>query len=222
MRREGRDLQQLGMQYFNTRTHENYIILYNELKPRFQFFINKYYNAANELSHMDVEDCVSDALLKIFINIDSYNEYFKFSTWSYTIAKNEALIKLSKKKKYKEVSMNNGELTHTAGSSDSSQSQAKMFIESSVKDQYIDNPDADKQIKNDALRYLIRSVIKEIRELDDRYKGIIWDREVHKMSYKDLAEKYKLDMPKCKIYIHKGRRILKNRLQHLYDEWKSI
>lgn len=227
MKRSNRDLQELGMQYFNTRSEEHYILLYNTLKPRLEYFINNYYNASKELSPMDVEDCVSDALMKIFLNIESYNNYFKFSTWSYTIAKNEALIKLYNKKKLKEVSLSSDFKNDDSKSDSFNQRReegifdSRVNIYSSAIENLIDVPEMDKQIKNELLRNLVRSIIREIRNLDDRYRGVIWDREIHKMSYADIAAKYQLDMSKCKIYIHKGRRILKSRLNQLYDEWKN-
>ena len=102
MKRKSKSLQELGEVFFYLKTEESFTDVYHVLAPRLRRFVSGYLKAP-QFTQDDIDDSVSNCMTKIYLNIHQYNSYWNFSTWSYTIAKNEALKKIGKAKKLKET-----------------------------------------------------------------------------------------------------------------------
>lgn len=220
MVKKTRGLQELGEIFYNERTEESFSPLYKLLSPRLKHFVMGYLKTP-QFSEDDIEDCVANTMTKIYLNIHQYNSYYNFSTWSYTIAKNEALKKIGKAKKLKETTMltldrkgANGGKVESIGEWDISKILKECI------DDYVYRPNYD-NIDFDHSENLTNAILEEIKNLDPKYKNILWDREVNELSYIQLAEKYDLNLNTLKVYIHKGRKILQKRLRKIYEEWKN-
>jgi len=218
--KKAKGLQELGEIFYKEKTEESFSPLYKLLSPRLKHFVMGYLKSP-QFTEEDVEDCVANTMTKIYLNIHQYNSYYNFSTWSYTIAKNEALKKIGKSKKLKETPMlaldrrgNGGEEIKSVGEWDIS----KILKE--CVDDYISKPNYD-NIDFDHSENLMSVILEEIQSLDKKYRDIIWDREINELSYLQLAEKYNLNLNTLKVYIHKGRKILQKRLKKVYEEWKN-
>lgn len=219
MKRKNKSLQELGQDFFDLRTEESFTEVYRILHPRLKRFVMGYLKSP-QFSQDDIDDCVSNSLTKVYLNIHQYNSYWNFSTWSYTIAKNEALKKIAKAKKLKETPMMM--LDRWGGSTDS-KSMGEWDVSKILKeciDDYIYNPNYD-NVDFDHSENMTKLILQEIQGLNPKYKDILWDREVNEMSYLDLAKKYDLNLNTLKVYIHKGRKILQKRLKKVYEEWKN-
>ncbi len=219
MKRKNKSLQELGQEFFDLRTEESFTEVYRILHPRLKRFVMGYLKSP-QFSQDDIDDCVSNSLTKVYLNIHQYNSYWNFSTWSYTIAKNEALKKIAKAKKLKETPMLM--LDRWGGSTDS-KSMGEWDVSKILKeciDDYIYNPNYD-NVDFDHSENMTKLILQEIQGLNPKYKDILWDREVNEMSYLDLAKKYDLNLNTLKVYIHKGRKILQKRLKKVYEEWKN-
>ncbi len=219
MKRKNKSLQELGQDFFDLRTEEIFTEVYRILHPRLKRFVMGYLKSP-QFSQDDIDDCVSNSLTKVYLNIHQYNSYWNFSTWSYTIAKNEALKKIAKAKKLKETPMMM--LDRWGGSTDS-KSMGEWDVSKILKeciDDYIYNPNYD-NVDFDHSENMTKLILQEIQGLNPKYKDILWDREVNEMSYLDLAKKYDLNLNTLKVYIHKGRKILQKRLKKVYEEWKN-
>ena len=224
MKRKSKSLQELGEVFFNLKTEESFTDVYHVLAPRLRRFVSGYLKAP-QFTQDDIDDSLSNCMTKIYLNIHQYNSYWNFSTWSYTIAKNEALKKIGKAKKLKETPMLTldrcGELDDpkSAGKSAGEWDVSKILKE--CVDDYIYNPNYD-NIGFDHSGNITKTILEEIQNLNPKYKEILWDREVNEMSYLDLATKYDLNLNTLKVYIHKGRKILQKRLKKVYEEWKNL
>lgn len=219
MKKRSKSLQELGETFFQLRTEESFSELYYVLAPRLNRFIAGYLMTP-QFTQDDIDDCVSNSMTKVYMNIHQYNSYWNFSTWSYTIAKNEALKKIGRAKKLREAPMLS--LDRWNGASDS-RSTGEWDVSKILKeciDDYIYNPNYD-NVDFDHSENLTKIILDEIQNLNPKYKEILWDREVNEMSYLDLAKKYDLNLNTLKVYIHKGRKILQKRLKKVYEEWKN-
>lgn len=219
MKRKSKNLQELGETFYNLRTEESFADVYYVLSPRLRRFITGYLKTP-QFTQDDIDDCVSNSMTKIYMNIHQYNSYWNFSTWSYTIAKNEALKSIAKAKKLRETPMM---MLDRWSSVSDSKSMGEWDVSKILKecvDEYIYNPNYD-SIDFDHSENLTRMILDEIKNMDPKYKEILWDREVNEMSYLDLAKKYDLNLNTLKVYIHKGRKILQKRLKKVYEEWKN-
>ena len=218
MKIKSNNLQELGEIFYNSRSEQSFADVYTILCPRLKRFISGYLKSP-QFSQDDIDDCVSNSMTKIYLNIHQYNSYWNFTTWTYTIAKNEALKKIDRQKKLKESSM--ASLNRWGYSNDSSIGEwdSSKILKECIDD-YVYNPNYD-DIDYDHSENVAKLILAEIQNLDKKYKDIIWDREVNDMSYLDLAKKYDLNLNTLKVYIHKGRKILQQRLKKVYEEWKN-
>lgn len=219
MKRKSRNLQELGQEFFDLKTEQSFSEVYKILQPRLKRFVMGYLKSP-QFSEDDINDCVSNSLTKVYLNIHQYNSYWNFSTWSYTIAKNEALKKIAKSKKLKETPIS---MLSSWGNNDQSRNGGEWDVSKILKeciDDYIYNPNYD-NVDFDHSENMTKVILQEIQSLNPKYKDIIWDREVNEMSYLDLAKKYELNLNTLKVYIHKGRKILQKRLKKVYEEWKN-
>lgn len=219
MKRKSKNLQELGETFYNLKTEESFTDVYHVLAPRLKRFITGYLKSP-QFTQDDIDDCVSNSMTKIYMNIHQYNSYWNFSTWSYTIAKNEALKKIARSKKLKETPMMMLDRWGNVGESKSVGEWDVSKILKECIDDYIYNPTYD-NIDIDHSENLTRIILDEIKNLNPKYKEILWDREVNEMPYLDLAKKYDLNLNTLKVYIHKGRKILQKRLKKVYEEWKN-
>lgn len=253
MSKKNRTIQILGERFFNTRSEEDFEVLYKVLRPNLLIFLEKNYGNSKYLDYMDIQDCVTDALVIVYNNIHQYKRFYRFSTWSYTIAKNE-LLKLIIKKKSKgeiyvinidesidtlhKICLNYTSLLPTSESEERSIKNSFMYNliqEISNQDNGINKkyPNYNDYIQENAIKDEIFGiseeekiqrmsdiVVQEITNLDDRYRSVVWERDINRLSYNEISYKYKLQLNTCKVFIHKGRKIVKNKLQKIYDEWK--
>lgn len=67
-------------------------VIWREYHPKLQIYLRQRFPHIN-----DVEDSVSDILLKVFEEMKHYDSTFALSTWIYTIARNRVIDELRKK-----------------------------------------------------------------------------------------------------------------------------
>lgn len=168
--------------------------------PKLKFFIWKY--CKNDL---DTEEALQWSLKKIFKNISQFDlKKGKFTTWIYTIAKNETLYYLFYKKKHQ-----CSDLDQCFKEADSKfEVPSNLELELNLEDLYI-------------------KTIDEIYNLeDDTLKSIAIDKIVNRQKVKDIAIKYQLNENTVKTKLRKIRveikgAVLKNH-PYLKEKIKEI
>ena len=150
--------------------------------PKLKFFISKYFSSADE-----VEEVLHNTLYKIFNGLTKYKPEYRFTTWIYTIAKNESLLHQYKVK------------MSYAQSIDSDDSVLEIVdMHSST---------LDREIFVDRLYTATR---KEILNLPDGIeKSILIDKDIHNMKGLEIAEKYSMNLSTVKTKLTKARKILR-------------
>lgn len=150
---------------FKERTGKDFAFFYNKFYPKLIFFTNE--------KCKDIEKAeffTTQSFLTALEKIDKYEkEKSQFSTWLFTIAKNIVLQHLKDLKKMNTVSIDQ-EL-------DEEGTTLKDFIPEHEENQHV-------HFVTDRKAEIIRKYISELKE---PYKKVIELREIHKMSYKDIA-----------------------------------
>jgi RNA polymerase sigma-70 factor (ECF subfamily) len=185
------NLQTIAMNYINDRTDENFTKLFYRINPGLKKYISRFFK--NTLDNR-TDDVVSKTFYKAFKNIHQYNPEWNFSTWIYRIARNEALQELNKMKRFVYFSQ--------FINSDGEQIDPLEFNDINP----FEFNDEDKEI---IINDLYNLAINEINNLPILYKNILIDREINKLKYKDLAEKYNLNINTLKSRIRLGRQKIK-------------
>lgn len=157
--------------------------------PKLKFYIWKFFKDAAE-KDVETEEVLHNTLFKIFKNLDSYNKKFRFTTWIYTIAKNEAL--LHKHKLNTQITVKLDNMVHPPIIEDTT-------IETYKKELYLDS--------------LYSMTQNEMLSLPDGIeKNILIDKEVNLMRGNAIAEKYSMNLNTVKTKIRKARKMLRSRV----------
>lgn len=147
----------------------------------------------------DAEDCLQDAMLRIYRAISGFKFQSSFSTWVYRITMNTCLDELRKRKNRQSASLD--------GLLDSGWTPA-------------DGQDTPEQ---HAIRSEIRgSICAFIRELPEDMRAAVVLRDVQGLSYEDIAASLDTNVGTVKSRISRGREKLREKIRgksELFDRY---
>jgi RNA polymerase sigma-70 factor (ECF subfamily) len=142
----------------------------------------------------EAEDVVQETFLRVYTNLDRYDEQQKFSTWMYRIATNLCIDRLRKRRStYSlDAEMQNGE----------------------GNDWYSLMPSNEDTPENQLILSETQSQIKEsIESLPEKYKSILILRYFHDLSLQEISEIVNMPVTTIKTRLHRGREYLKKKLE---------
>ncbi len=144
----------------------------------------------------EAEDIAQEAFVRAYVNIHSYDEKRKFSTWLYRIATNLTIDRLRKRKPDYYL---DAEIQGTDG--------LDMYSQLA----------ADDQLPEDEVQSLeLQSYIhQEIAALPPKYRGIIMLRYLEEFSLQEISEIMDIPLGTVKTRIHRGREALRKKLRHV-------
>ena len=172
------------------RGNENaYIELVNRYRDKLINFVFGFLGDA-ELA----EDVVQDTMLKLYEKKHYYREIAKFSTWLYTIARNQANSEFRKRKRMKISYLSQ---------------MTKQEKDYEIKDL---GPDLNKKLQNQFLEKRIRNAIQKLPE---HFKSVIILRDIQELSYDTISEIVGVPLGTVKSRINRARIQLQLELQDL-------
>ena len=140
----------------------------------------------------EAEDLLQEAFLRVHRNRHSYNNFCKFSTWLYSIARNLALSAY-RKKRYEVIAVDWCD-DDKYGVHDSAISPEK-YTESVIQGYYIQ---------------------EALNKMRPRHREVIILRDVQQMTYLEIAEVTGLPLGSVKSKINRGRKQLGRLLMDVY------
>lgn len=160
---------------------------FNKLMARHRdpvyFMLIEKVNGDKELA----KELTIEAFGKAFNKLHSYTPKFAFSTWLYTIAKNN-LIDYLRKKKLQTISLSN------IFDSDDENSQV-LQIQSNVL-----NPEAELEKKQ-----RIKILRKIVEQLNPNYRILVKLRYFKEYTYDEIAQELKIPIGTVKAQLHRSR-----------------
>ncbi|MUV38200.1 ECF RNA polymerase sigma factor SigW [Lentibacillus sp. JNUCC-1] len=156
-----------------------------------------YYHCYRMLGNAhEAEDIAQETFIRAYVNIHSFDEHRKFSTWLYRIATNLTIDRLRKRK-------------------------PDFYLDAEIKgaeglDMYSqlasDDPLPQKEVENIELQDEIQFAI---RELPPHYRSTITLRYLEEFSLNEISEILDVPLGTVKTRIHRGREILREKLRHV-------
>ncbi|CAM4010751.1 RNA polymerase sigma factor SigW [Mesobacillus zeae] len=144
----------------------------------------------------EAEDIAQEAFIRAFININSFNQNLKFSSWIYRIATNLCIDRIRKKKPDYFL---DAEVPGTEG--------LTMYSQIS----------SDTVLPEDELESLELQdeVQKEISKLPEKYRMAIVLKYIEELSLNEISEILDLPLGTVKTRIHRGREALRQQLKNV-------
>ncbi len=173
-----KNIQELAESFIMTSSEKDFVELYKRIKPG---LLNHCKSILIEQEA--AEDAVSNTMAKIWTKISQYDpSRGNFSTWVYNIARNESLGIKKNEDRYLPM------IHEVVRSNDESEDYLYPTITSSpvtleAEFIYIST-------ENDEMENLYDNVIERMKNLPEIYKDILFDREILRMKYQEIADKY--------------------------------
>jgi RNA polymerase sigma-70 factor, ECF subfamily len=144
----------------------------------------------------EAEDLAQEAFVRAFVNISSFNQALKFSTWLYRIATNLCIDRLRKKKPDYYL---DAEVAGTEGLTMYSQIPAKTVL----PEEEVVSLEIQQQIQ------------LEISKLPEKYRSVIVLKYIEELSLNEISEILELPLGTVKTRIHRGREALRKQLRYV-------
>jgi RNA polymerase sigma-70 factor (ECF subfamily) len=175
------------------RFQEGDINAYNELvkryKDRLLNFVLRYFNNVEQ-----AEDVVQDTLIKLYTHASYYKNVAKFSTWIFTIAKNNALTELRKNKRKK---------------TDSLWTDDGQVIDINSKEESLDS-----KVQNEIA---IDQLNKFLDEIPENFRMAVVLRDFQELSYEEISKILEIQIGTIKSRINRGRIQLAEKMKHFKE-----
>jgi RNA polymerase sigma-70 factor (ECF subfamily) len=147
----------------------------------------------------EAEDIVQETFLRVYTNLDRYDENQKFSTWIYRIATNLCIDRLRKRKPSFSIDaeMMDGEGTdlHAMLASDDAGPDEELILSETQ-----------------------HNIREAIQTLPDKYKTVVILRYLHDMSLQEISDVLDMPVTTIKTRVHRGREFLRKRLESEYGD----
>ena len=175
------------------RFQEGDINAYNELvkryKDRLLNFVFRYFNNREQ-----AEDVVQDTLIKLYTHASYYKNIAKFSTWIFTIAKNNALTELRKNKRKQ---------------TDSLWTDEGKVIDINSNDQTL-----DRRVQNEIA---VAQLNKFLDEIPENFRMAVVLRDFQELSYDEISKILEIPIGTIKSRINRGRIQLAEKMKHFKE-----
>ena len=175
------------------RFQEGDINAYNELvkryKDRLLNFVFRYFNNKEQ-----AEDVVQDTLIKLYTHASYYKNIAKFSTWIFTIAKNNALTELRKNKRKQ---------------TDSLWTDDGKVIDINSNDQTL-----DRRVQNEIA---VDQLNKFLDEIPENFRMAVVLRDFQELSYEEISTILEIPIGTIKSRINRGRIQLAQKMKHFKE-----
>ncbi|CAH1209666.1 ECF RNA polymerase sigma factor SigW [Paenibacillus plantiphilus] len=146
-------------------------------------------------NRQEAEDVVQETFLRVYKNLDRYDDTMKFSTWIYRIATNLCIDRLRKRKPSFSLDAETGDHDGIDGYS---------MIPSDDR-----TPESELMLSDTQ-----RIIHNAIETLPAKYKSVMVLRYLQDMSLQEIGDVLELPVTTVKTRVHRGREFLRKKLEH--------
>lgn len=197
-------LHELSLIYKETKCEKVFNSIYNRLEyPLFEHIFKILRNVEK------TKIVRSKTFEKLFLNIDSFNPMYKFTTWIYNIARNEAYFYYKMEKKNKLLFF--GDLSPE--NENSTFEEQDYYINNSMNDDtYFENEYIEMQefkYEEELISSKITVAMECIDCLPEQYSLILKEKYVNNLKQKEIADKYDINFNTVKTRIYNATQNVK-------------
>ena len=144
----------------------------------------------------EAEDIAQEAFIRAYINLHSYDQNRKFSTWLYRIGTNLCIDRIRKKKHDFYL---DADVAGTEG--------LDMYSQIASNEKLPEEAVEQMELQ-DRIQY-------EISRLSDKYRSVIVLKYIEELSLQEISEILDMPLGTVKTRIHRGREALRKQLNNL-------
>ena len=159
---------------------------------RYKGKLARYIKRRTNIHNHDIDDILQDIFIKIYININDFDEALIFSSWIYRIAHNYMIDWLRKNKKHNNLSLDDEDFKLIHVLEDESQNIEKLH-------------DSSDKENLDILK-------RELDKMSDDYKEIIVLKFFEDKSYEEISDILKISISSVGVKINRAKKILKQKI----------
>ncbi|GGD46580.1 sigma-70 family RNA polymerase sigma factor [Paenibacillus nasutitermitis] len=162
-----------------------------------ELYTDKIYNMAHRIlrSKTECEDVVQETFLKVYLNLNRFDENKRFSTWIFHIGKNICLD-LLRRRKAPSLPLDQPVMAH----SDQALSLHDVIANTEI------SPEGEV-----IERELSNKMAELINKLPVKYKTVVYQRYVLEMSLEAISQANNIPVNTVKSRIHRGKDFMKKR-----------
>ncbi|MDY0410247.1 RNA polymerase sigma factor SigW [Virgibacillus soli] len=144
----------------------------------------------------EAEDIAQEAFIRAYVNIHSFDDRRKFSTWLYRIATNLTIDHLRKRKPDYFL---DAEVKGTDG--------LDMYSQLAAGDRLPEEEVQDMELQE--------YILQQISSLPPKYRSVIMLRYLEEFSLKEISDIMDIPLGTVKTRLHRGREALRKKLRHV-------
>ncbi|MFD2043369.1 RNA polymerase sigma factor SigW [Ornithinibacillus salinisoli] len=144
----------------------------------------------------EAEDIAQEAFIRAYVNIHSYDENRKFSTWLYRIATNLTIDRIRKRKP-------DYYLDAEVKGTDGLDMYSQLATNERLPEEEVQGMELQNYIQNEMLN------------LPPKYRSIIMLRYLEEFSLQEISDILDIPLGTVKTRIHRGREALRKKLRHV-------
>lgn len=167
---------------------------FGEIVVRYEARLRRYIARLGIIDPDDRDDVLQNVFIKVYKNLNNFDQSLSFSAWIYRIAHNEAISWYRRLKARPE-----GYLAAEA-----------ELITTLLKDDGTEMPDErfDREVDSKIL-------LRELEQLDDKYLEILILRYFEHLEYEEISDVLKIPVGTVGTLVHRAKKQLKARLKDL-------
>ena len=173
-----KNIQELAESFMKTSSEKDFVELYKRIKPG---LLNHCKSILPEQEA--AEDAVSNTMAKIWTKISQYDPLRgNFSTWVYNIARNESLVIKKSEDRYMPI------IQEVIRNSEDNPDDPQVSINKFEEDNFFEITFSTED--QNEMEGLYENVLERMQSLPAIYKEILFDREILRMKYQEIADKH--------------------------------
>ncbi|AIG24633.1 RNA polymerase sigma factor SigW [Brevibacillus laterosporus] len=146
-------------------------------------------------NRQEAEDIAQETFLRVYANLHSYDENYRFSTWIYRIATNLCIDRGRKKKPQFSLDEEQG------GDLEGLDWYSRLASDEKTPEEKV------------VVQELQETVQAALTKLNPKYRSIMVLRYIEDLSLQEISDALQLPITTIKTRIHRGREALRNKLR---------
>ncbi|NMC51272.1 sigma-70 family RNA polymerase sigma factor [Candidatus Kuenenbacteria bacterium] len=163
------------------------------LIKRYERQLLVYVRRISGLGQEDAEDVLQEVFIKIFYNLNDFDDKLKFSSWAYRIAHNETVSELRKR-----------------------QARPQIILDDEEWQKITADTDLNKEINTKYDRAMLEKIISRLGE---KYREIFILRFVEELDYREISDILRLPVSTVGTLIARARRKFKEEFIKINPEY---